>query len=158
MKNSITKAILILAILLCWSGSAISAEGVFQRAYENSIDGTMTVLVTWEATALGGVTPFHVSGLTPYYVWKMLTDPSGVTGPTDNYDVYLIDIEHGNDILGGQGLNRDATNSEVAIPCIDISAGLYGGYYLFDGSGVSLHIRNNDVSGASGTVTFFGYK
>jgi len=144
-----------------------AGAGVYQRTYENSNDSTIMVEVVWEATDLGGVTPYQVSGLTTYYLWKMLTDPSGVTNPTnksgvsrptDNYDIYLIDVEHGNDVLGGVGLNRDDTDSEVEIIRLNTNNDLYGGYYMFPDSGVSLHVRNNSISGASGTVTFFGYK
>jgi hypothetical protein len=50
-----------------------------------------------------------------YYFARMVTIPSGVTAPTDNYDVTLEDA-NGRDLLAGTGLNRDEANTEEASP------------------------------------------
>ena len=49
------------------------------------------------------------------WLWRMITDP-GSTAPTDNYDIYLVDVLTGADILNGAGLNRDTATSESAFP------------------------------------------
>lgn len=64
--------------------------------------------VAWTSDGSGDAT----ATLSDVYGWlvKMVTDP--VDGPTDNYDITLID-EWGADALQGLGANRDTTNSET---------------------------------------------
>lgn len=52
---------------------------------------------------------------TAYYTGKIvgvMTNP-GANAPTDDYDVELIDVDvNDEDVLGGNGLNRDTANTE----------------------------------------------
>jgi hypothetical protein len=70
-------------------------------------------------------------------------------GPTDNYDITITDA-HGVDVMGGELNNRDAINSEQALPKIDA---VYGGGIINET--VTLNISNNSVNSATGTVTLY---
>lgn len=67
--------------------------------------------VAWTSDGSGDAT----GAFNDVYGWliKMVTDPGD--GPTDNYDITLVD-EYGADALAGAGLNRDTTNSETVYP------------------------------------------
>jgi len=67
--------------------------------------------IAWTSTA-GGATDVLIPDVFGY-ILKLVTDP--VDGPTDNYDVTLID-EYGADVLATTGTNRDTTNSETVYP------------------------------------------
>lgn len=167
MRNLMKKAVVIAMALLCAFGiiftnvaDTIGAGITQEKPYYNHTDQTVVLEVTWTANTGGDVTEAQISGLTGYYLWMIMTDPSGVTAPTDNYDIYLYDIEHGNDVLGGAGLNRDTSTTETSIICLDSANGIFGSYYMWPdkGSGVTMQVLNNAVSGASGIVIFYGYK
>ncbi len=67
--------------------------------------------VAWTSDASGNATgTFNdIYG----FLIKMVTDPTD--GPTDNYDITLVD-EYGADALQGAGADRDTTNSETVYP------------------------------------------
>jgi hypothetical protein len=47
---------------------------------------------------------------------RMVTDP-GATAPTDNYDI-VITSGDSEDMLGGEGMNRDTSTSEQVTPAV----------------------------------------
>ncbi len=106
---------------------------------------TRFVTQTWTAAANGSVTDMIVSEgfLSGYgfYLDIVRTDP-GTPSPTDDYDVEILDAS-GNDILGNAGLNRDDANTETIRPSI--------GSYPCSGA-LTIHITNNSVDSATGTV------
>lgn len=85
------------------------------------------------------------------FVFLVVTDP-GTTAPTDDYDITLTDA-NGVDIMGGELLNRDESNSEQAVPLID---GVFGSRYV---KGVlTINISNNSVNSAVVVVKIFYYR
>lgn len=52
------------------------------------------------------------------FVFLVITNPDDTTAPTDDYDITLVDAD-GVDIMGGELVDRDNTNSEQAVPLID---------------------------------------
>lgn len=66
---------------------------------------------SWTSAADGSYTKtIHISGV----ILRVVTNP-GATAPSDNYDMTLVD-DHGVDLFGGQGMNRDTANSEPFCP------------------------------------------
>lgn len=65
------------------------------------------ITVPWTSDAAGAYTEeITIDG----QLVRLVTDP-GTPAPTDNYDVTLPD-DHGLDLLGGGGANRDTANTE----------------------------------------------
>jgi hypothetical protein len=84
-------------------------EGAIERVY-------ITLTCTSDASGVSAysIVPdtFRVRG---WYLYSVTTDPSGVSVPTDQYDVTLVTA--GEDIAGGLLANRSSTLTQtVAIP------------------------------------------
>lgn len=69
------------------------------------------------------------------------TNP-GATGPTDNYDITLLD-SFGMDRLSSAGANRDTANTETAV--------VSGGYWL-GGESLTLTVAGTSVNSATGAI------
>lgn len=69
------------------------------------------ISVAWTCDASGNATG-TIENMYGFII-KAVTDPTD--GPTDNYDITLID-ENGMDALGDALLNRDTTTTEQAYP------------------------------------------
>lgn len=106
------------------------------------------ITFSWTADSGDGSVPSTASMNIQGYVILVVTDP-GTPAPTDNYDITLTD-ENGVDVMGGTLANRDASNTEQAVPKI---GNVYGGRWV---SGtVTLNISNNSVGGAKGIVKVY---
>jgi hypothetical protein len=86
-----------------------------------------------------------------FYLYLMRTDP-GTPAPTDNYDIVIHDAT-GNDILGGAGMDRDATNTETVMPLV----GDFGELFPVDGA-LTIKISGNSVNSATGTIKLYFVK
>jgi len=102
--------------------------------------------VSWVADASDGSLPASQSPSDIFgFIVRMVTNPGG-TAPTADYDVTLTD-EDGCDVLGGEGADRSASDSEQIIPKLGNS---YGPCYV--NSKLTLNITNNSVNSATGDV------
>ena len=75
------------------------------------------ISVAWTSDA-GGAASVVISQIYGFLL-KIVTDPTD--GPTDNYDITLID-ENGVDALANAGVDRDTTNSEQVYPMVSGAA------------------------------------
>lgn len=80
--------------------------------------GTGAETGTWPATTMSTA---NVAALKGWYLYKVITNP-GATPPEDNWDFTLVDVD-GIDILGGAGLNRHTTTSQMSAPLL--TTGVY---------------------------------
>lgn len=87
---------------------------------------TLKLTITWTSDGSGDVSEAISEANMKILIGKNLahfiTDP-GVTAPTDNYDLTLLDA-YGVDVLGAEGMNRDTANSEQSVPAL--KSGVYG--------------------------------
>jgi hypothetical protein len=113
-------AIILLVAVNVWAAGTIT-QSIDTNFVEKS---RVQMVVTFTATADASDGSFPSTATSTditnkikgYYLYKLITNP-GSTAPTDNYDIVLND-EDGIDLLGGNGANRDTTNSEATYPVI----------------------------------------
>jgi len=69
---------------------------------------------TWTSSDAGAASLVTTNS---YYgqVLALVTDPDGVSAPTDDYDITITDSE-GYDVMQAAGANRDTANTETATP------------------------------------------
>lgn len=127
------------------------AGSVVQAVEVNPRRTVAVVTIDWTGDAANGSVPdTPLSGsvmgaITDHFLYTVTTDP-GSPAPTDNYDVTLVDGA-GFDILGGSGADRDAANSERALPKV----GTDRHYPLVHGA-LTFKLANNSVASAKGRV------
>lgn len=112
-----------------------------------------TIVLTWTADAAAATVPnFVISSSTNttafnymkgYYIYRVETDPSGVTAPTDNYDIVFTST-NGADIARSKLLNRDEANTEITSP---INAPVDDGF--------TVSVSGNAVNSASGEIKIY---
>ena len=110
------------------------------------------VTITWTAHTNGTVTSeaFSDNGFTqdiPANIQYAVTDP-GATAPTDNYDITITDAL-GNDVFGGELMNRDTSTSESAEPAIP--------YIRVNLKDLNFNLSGNSQNGATGVVKIYVY-
>lgn len=128
--------------------SSATTARVTRRVQQDGPDALEIITVTWIAHTDGTFTNYTIlGGKVNGVLERIITDP-GVTAPTSNYDITVLD-EDGIDVLGGGGMNRHAsTTEEAACPL--------GSYFLRTLSNVlTLAIANNAVNGATGTLRLY---
>lgn len=91
------------------AGTVSIARQPVRSTYSGKVVEKITL--SWTSDASGNA-DLLISSLFGYVI-RLVTDPGD--GPTDNYDVTLID-ENGSDALQGAGADRDTTNSESVYP------------------------------------------
>lgn len=138
----------LLAVITLMVGLAYGA-GTVTQSYVSKTNSVSLLTYTWTADASAATVPATASTVSiDGYVILVITNP-GSTAPTDNYDITLTDAD-GVDVMGGTLANRDAANTEQAVPMI---GAVYGGRWV---SGIiTLNITNNSVNSATGTVQVF---
>ena len=80
---------------------------------EERFDKTKKITFDWTSAADGSAsdtTTYEYTGRVVFFI----TDPDGISAPTDNYDITITD-EDGVDILAGAGANRDTANTEYVL-------------------------------------------
>jgi len=99
----------------------ITAEAIKTPRFRTA--SAMKVTIAWTADSGAATitdTAFPASVMKDLYgrVCSMgLTIPSGVTAPTDDYDIFILD-PYGNDVFGGALNDRDQVNPEQSVPII----------------------------------------
>lgn len=107
---------LLSTLLLMLVAPTLFAVGTWTYEVRNYPDGVV-LTINWTGDAADGTVPdfpVPISGPTWKYLTYIQTDP-GVPAPTDNYDITVVNAL-GVDLLDGNGLNRDLTNTELAFP------------------------------------------
>lgn len=79
---------------------------------EGKIGRIHSIFWTWLATDLGVVSS-ETSKAFNGEILAMVTDPD-TNAPSDNYDITIVDSD-GQDVLFGQGANRDTANTEFKL-------------------------------------------
>lgn len=141
------KKLLILALLL---GVCSAASG----AVTNTVSDTRTMkrmCVYWTVSASGGVNGVTapISGIIERY---MIVPDSGATGPTNLYDMTLVD-DDGMDILNGQGANLGSNTTYKTHAQYGVTNGLP--IAVDDGSGLYLSVTNAGPENAGHLVIWF---
>lgn len=100
-----------LAIVFCLIAAIAShAVGTVAQSVD-TVNNVRRIVFTCTADAAAATYPTtEISTKIEGKLLKIVTNP-GSTAPTDNYDVYLYN-QHGIDVLGGMGANRDTANTE----------------------------------------------
>lgn len=145
------KRLSILAILLMLLIPAVALSvgtGTYTTSYNpdqatNYKTKILTVSIT-DDTA-GTTVALAETDVLGYFLCSMETNPGG-TAPTDDYDI-VINTAGGADLLGGAGMNRDQTNTEIAYPTIDSTSGQKGCVPI--NSALSLVLSGNSVNNAT---------
>jgi hypothetical protein len=90
-------------------------------------------------------------------IYHVITDPSGTTAPTDNYDIYLYSTAHGTsmDVMGGSLTNRDVTSTEWSRPYISTESG-YAPLPVW--GEITITISGNSVNDARGQIEIFYFR
>lgn len=147
--------ILILSVLLFSSGAAMAAGAVTQGAVQKEIANVRTLTFTCVGDASNGSIPdedttaANTRDLIGWELWKVQAI-YGVTGPTDNSDVYIKD-SNGVDLMGGYGENMlDNAAHNEAPPRIDGVASLQP----VDGT-LTLDVDNQSVNSATYVIKLF---
>jgi len=96
--------------------------------------------------ATGAVPTLSISFPRDVQLLELETNP-GATGPTDNWDVTLVDSD-GADVLLSNGLNRDTANSEIA----SITHGAGGAHVVIKAGSYTLTVGGTAVNSATATI------
>lgn len=136
------------------AGSSV-VEGSINYLPSSSNANMITVSFTAtgdDATGAIPATAFSAalrSALKGYYLYAMETNP-GATGPTDDYDITLVDAD-ALDILGAAGMDRDKSATELVMPKI----GTTDTFIPIDGGELTLTFANTSVNSATIVVKFY---
>jgi hypothetical protein len=118
----------------------------------------LVITATFTADASNGSVPDlsitdAAYGIAGYSLVMLLTDP-GATAPTDNYDITVNEAlaaggstVNTTDAMGSEGLDRDTSTSEQAVPLV---GGVYGARLIVGDLTVS--VANNSVNSATCAV------
>jgi hypothetical protein len=81
---------------------------------ESQFCGVCKIKWSWTSTA-GGAADL-VTGKSYYgEVLALVTNPDNTDAPTDDYDITITDVDS-YDVMQAAGLNRDAADTETAVP------------------------------------------
>jgi len=111
-----TVLVLLLAFVI-WSPQEVRGTGTWSLT--KLTDGVYKYSILQDTTT-SGVTSFTDTATSQNidgWVLALITAPSGVTSPTDNWDLYLKDSDDC-DVFGAETDDRDTTNVEQAMPKI----------------------------------------
>lgn len=134
------------------AGSSVTATFSKIDTLYAGTQGIVKVEIDWVADDTNATVPetdFSDFMNLGWYCVLAVTDPDSVTAPTDNYDIEILD-EYGCDVFGGSLTNRDAANSEQAVPKIN---SVYGGR-LCAGTW-TFKLTGNSVNSAEGKCVLY---
>ncbi|MGE0363365.1 MAG: hypothetical protein AB7R67_21815 [Vicinamibacterales bacterium] len=141
------RATAILVALVALAAPLSAAGTVTQTHYRTGNVRKVVFAVTGDA-ANGTVPATAISVPLEGRLIQLITDP-GATGPTDNYDITIVD-GNGLDVLQGAGANRDTANTEaVAI----VFSGTSVHPVVDETDTLTLTIANTSVNSATITIT-----
>ena len=116
------KITLLIPLLLLITTSAFAADAMTVTPYNYEGDNLRVVKVDWTdspALTLESQSTGIDAWLNGWSLFKVQTKPgTAAAQPDDDYDITVTDAE-GYDIMGGELINRDETNTEEAVPKID---------------------------------------
>ena len=127
-------AAIVILLVLGFAGEVLATGACVHTSTEtvNVLGERQRKIITFTCTSDGsGIATYSFSpatfGVRGWYLYNVTTDPSGVSAPTDSYDVtYVVG---GEDIAGGLLANRSSTLTQtVAIAPTTL------GYYMGDGA------------------------
>jgi hypothetical protein len=146
-----------LLLLLLSTAGAYAATGWTEQ--HDARGSLHRINLTWSTTtsAVSTVTTHVVRWPIDGTIYVVVTDPSGTTAPTDNYDIYMYNTAHGTtfDIMGGALENRDTSNTEWARPYISTESG-YAPLPVW--GEISIAISGNAVVDAEGQIEIFYFR
>ena len=143
-----SRLILIIALFLVLTQSAYSAGTITEQMQTHG--NIRVIILTCTADAAAATYPTTEVSAFEGRLIKMVTNP-GSPAPTDDYDI-VINNQHGTDVLGGRGANRDtANNEEVELWDNEPT----GQITITTGDTLSIIISNNSVNSAVTVVTLY---
>ena len=122
----------IAALILMFASSAFAVEG-YTTTHSN-VPGTniKKISISWTSAADGTCT-INVRAVYGY-ILNVVTNPDGVSAPTDLYDIVInpasAQTAAGLDIMGGTLADRSTSSTETAVPTVDGTNTVYGPYYV----------------------------
>lgn len=140
---------LLIGLLIIGWGSSVFGAGTVIQTWSNVTNNTQSLIFSWTGDSTNGSVPATACNRAiDGYIILVITNP-GSTSPTPDYDITLTD-DDGVDVMGGQLMNRDASNTEQVIPKTGniIQKRWVSGY-------ITLNLSNNSVASATGTVEIF---
>lgn len=148
MKKYITCILLIfLMSSVCYGAGSVV---VTAETMPNNTD-IRTIKFAFTADAADGsfpdtaLTADQLAYVLGFHFYQALTDP-GITAPTANYDIAVID-EYNGDMAGGELADRSATATERVAPLVGSA---YGGATVI--SQITIQTSNNSVNSAVFTL------
>jgi len=129
----------------------VGDSSVIVEAWSSPSKGVALITYTITGESNGGnIHPDETDSDIDGYVFMALSNP-GSTAPTAAWDYTFVD-EDASDILGGEGADRSASNTEPVVPKVDAAYPDRGRYV--DGTGV-LTITNNSVNSATIVIKIY---
>ena len=114
------KLILGVIITLLIASTSWATDAMTVTPFDYKDDNLRVIKVDWidsPALTLNSQYSGIDSWIEGWYLFKVQTKPGGTT-PDDDYDITITDAE-GHDVMGGELVDRDETNSEEAVPKVD---------------------------------------
>jgi len=147
------RILLSLALMLLLLPGTASAVGTLEDTVYHVAGDLYVMRLTWTAGAGGVFDDATTSSVISGLVGVVVTNP-GSTAPTDNYDIYLYDVD-GVDFMGGTLANRDTAETEQVLPKVHAD----GTYTIFGSrpvyGKVLVRVSNNSVVSATGVIRIF---
>ncbi len=130
-----------------------TASSVTETRYTRTLDHGAPVRIvklSFVGASSGGAIADVAVNKLHGYLMKVVTKP-GATGPTDNYDIELLDGDAGADALNATLANRSITATQQVFP-----VGALGAAPLYVPPGnYTLHITNQSVNSATGDIWLY---
>jgi len=149
MKRFMLSAVLLL--VFATTVFATSAEVVTKYRYDTFVE----IKIAWTAHTDGvwtshAFTTEEMNFVKGKWLCQIVTDP-GTPAPDANYDVYIYNSGSA-DLLGGAGVNRHTTTTEIAYPIVDSSSGQRACVPVTDTMTVTLAEIGADAAGHQGVL------
>lgn len=142
------RAVLLVVAALLALTAPLGAAGTVTQTHARTGNIRKVVFAVTGDVANGTVPATAISVPIEGRLIQLITDP-GATGPTDNYDITIVD-GNGLDVLQGVGANRDTANTEaVAI----VFSGTSINPVVDETDTLTLTIANTIVNSATITIT-----
>ena len=147
------KLLITLFIVLFFTGAVHAVDAMVVTLEDNQNDNLRTVYIAWTdspALTIESQSTGFDAWIKGWYLFKIQTKPGAAAAqPDDNYNITITDAE-GMDLMGGEALLRDESNTEEAVPLID---GVYGPQPVI--SALTITVSAQATAAATGEIYLF---
>ena len=126
------------------SSSTMSARSLVKFHLGDETKMMDKITIDWVGDSANGTVPTLVLQGVQGYLVQAITNP-GSTGPTDNYDITLVDSEAADRAAGGL-VDRDTANTEVKV---------FDPAPFLDGGDLTVTWANTSVNNATGRLILY---